>query len=66
MDSEPIGLGAVGEIAITYVEDFQLRAIETSPYLRECQSAVDWGDAEIVARERIKAKKSSRRNIESL
>ena len=30
----------------------------------ECQSGVDWGNAEIIARERqrIKAKKSSRRN----
>ena len=27
LDSGPIGLGATGEIAISYVEDFQLRAI---------------------------------------
>ena len=32
LDSGPIGLGATGEIAIIYTEDFQLRAMETSPY----------------------------------
>ena len=32
LDSGPIGLGATGEIAIIYMEDFQLRAMETSPY----------------------------------
>ncbi len=28
----PIGSGATGEIAIIYMEEFQLRAVETSPY----------------------------------
>ena len=32
LDSGPIGLGTTGEIAKIYMEDFQLRAIETSPY----------------------------------
>ena len=29
---DQIGLGAAGEIAITYMEHFHLRAMETSPY----------------------------------
>ena len=32
LGSGPIGLGATGEIAIIYMEEFQLRAMETSPY----------------------------------
>ncbi len=32
LDSRPIGLGATDEIAIIYMEDLQLRALETSPY----------------------------------
>ncbi|KAL9986884.1 hypothetical protein ACROYT_G001093 [Oculina patagonica] len=32
LDSGPIGLGATSEIAIIYMEDFQLRAMEMSPY----------------------------------
>ena len=32
LDSGPIGLETTGEIAIIYMEDCQLRAIETSPY----------------------------------
>ena len=32
LDSGPIGLGATGEIVIIYMEDFHLRAMETSPY----------------------------------
>ena len=32
LDSGPIGLGATGETAIIYMEDFQLRAIGTSPF----------------------------------
>ena len=32
LDRGPTGLGATGEIAIVYMEDFQLRAMETSPY----------------------------------
>ena len=32
LDSEPIGLGVTGELAIIYMEDFQIRTISTSPY----------------------------------
>ena len=32
LDSGPISLGTTGEIAIIYMEDFQLRAIDTSSY----------------------------------
>ena len=32
LDTGPIGLGAAGEIAIIYMEYFQLRAMETFPY----------------------------------
>ena len=32
LGSGPIGLGATGEIAMIYMEEFQLRAMETSPY----------------------------------
>ena len=32
LDIGPIGLGAAGEIAIIYMEYFQLRAMETFPY----------------------------------
>ncbi len=32
LESGPIGLGATGEIAIIYMEEFQLRAMESSPY----------------------------------
>ena len=32
LDSGSIGLSATGEIEIIYMEDFQLRAMETSPY----------------------------------
>ena len=32
LDSGPIGLGATGEIAIIYMEEFQIKAMRTSPY----------------------------------
>ena len=32
LESGPIDLGATGEIAIIYMEEFQIRAMETSPY----------------------------------
>ncbi len=32
LESSPIGLGATGEIAIIYMEEFELRAMESSPY----------------------------------
>ncbi len=32
LESGPIGLGATGEIAIIYMEEFQIRVMETSPY----------------------------------
>ena len=32
LDTGPIGLGATGEVAITYMEHFNLRGMETSPY----------------------------------
>ena len=32
LGSGPIGLGATGEIAMMYMEEFQLRAMETCPY----------------------------------
>ena len=32
LESSPIGLGAMGEIVIIYMEEFQLRAMESSPY----------------------------------
>ena len=35
LDSGPIGLGVTGELAIIYMEDFQIRAISTSPYKLE-------------------------------
>ena len=35
LDSGPIGLGVTGELAIIYMEDFQIRAISTSPYQLE-------------------------------
>lgn len=31
LESGPIGLGATGEIAIIYMEEFQIRATKTSP-----------------------------------
>ena len=31
LDSGPIGLGTTGEIAKIYMEDFQIRAMDTSP-----------------------------------
>ena len=49
MDTGPIGLGATGGIVIIYMEDFQLRTIEMSPYPVECQIGVDWGNREIMA-----------------
>ena len=32
LQSGPIGLGATGEIAMIYMEEFQIRTMETSPY----------------------------------
>ena len=32
LKSGPIGLGATGEIAMIYLEEFQIRAMETSAY----------------------------------
>ena len=41
LDSGPIGLGAIGEIAIIYMQHFQLTAMEISPYpLNECRVLV--------------------------
>ena len=32
LDSGPIGLGATGEIAMIYMEEFQIKAMKTSPH----------------------------------
>ena len=32
LESGPIGLGVTGEVAIIYMEEFQIRAMQTSPY----------------------------------
>ena len=32
LNSGPIGLGATGEIAVIYMEEFQMKAMKTSPY----------------------------------
>jgi hypothetical protein len=31
LESGPIGLGVTGEVAIIYMEEFQIRAMQTSP-----------------------------------